>query len=143
MSPEERARETMARRGADVSRYLGAEARGEKPVPPPGVEAYMAEAIRAAEEAAYERAAKLASEGLRYLLDVDQCCRLADYIRSLSTQCPNCENGSGYTRRVGRDNEEIVENCDDHRPVRSLRSGGAAARGSDGATNGSNEGEGR
>jgi hypothetical protein len=29
--------------------------------------------------------------------------------------CPNCENGSGWNRRLGRDNDEIVEECRDHR----------------------------
>jgi hypothetical protein len=32
-------------------------------------------------------------------------------------RCPNCENGSGYTRRVGRDNDEIVEDCPNHVPA--------------------------
>lgn len=30
--------------------------------------------------------------------------------------CPNCENGSGFTRRLGRDNDEIVEGCTNHLP---------------------------
>jgi hypothetical protein len=34
----------------------------------------------------------------------------------MSGKCPNCENGSGYVRRVGRDNDEIVEDCPDHQP---------------------------
>lgn len=31
--------------------------------------------------------------------------------------CPNCENGSGWTRHLGRDNNEIVEECHDHLPA--------------------------
>jgi hypothetical protein len=33
------------------------------------------------------------------------------------TACPNCENGSGWTRHLGRNNDEIVEKCHDHRPA--------------------------
>jgi tRNA-splicing ligase RtcB len=29
-------------------------------------------------------------------------------------KCPNCENGSGYTRHVGMGNDEVVEDCRDH-----------------------------
>lgn len=35
---------------------------------------------------------------------------------SAPDRCPNCENGSGYTRRVGRDNDEIVDDCPNHMP---------------------------
>lgn len=30
--------------------------------------------------------------------------------------CPNCECNSGWTRHLGRNNDEIVEACEDHRP---------------------------
>jgi len=33
--------------------------------------------------------------------------------------CPNCENNSGYVRHVGRDNDEVVEDCPDHKPEQS------------------------
>jgi hypothetical protein len=42
-------------------------------------------------------------------------------------RCPNCENGSGYVRRVGRDNDEIVEDCPDHRAPAPLPASGEAA----------------
>ena len=29
-------------------------------------------------------------------------------------KCPNCENGSGHTRHLGRDNEEVVGDCPFH-----------------------------
>jgi len=29
-------------------------------------------------------------------------------------KCPNCENGSGYTRHLGMDNDEVVEDCKNH-----------------------------
>jgi hypothetical protein len=39
---------------------------------------------------------------------------VAAFLRRLASTCPNCENGSGYTRHLGRDNDEIVENCPNH-----------------------------
>jgi hypothetical protein len=30
--------------------------------------------------------------------------------------CPNCENDSGWTRHLGREGEEVVEACPNHRP---------------------------
>ncbi len=34
--------------------------------------------------------------------------------------CPHCESNSGYTRSVGRDNDEIVEDCPHCNPPKSI-----------------------
>jgi len=44
------------------------------------------------------------------VLEVDLTEQLAQQLRS--QDCPDCENGSGWTRHLGMNNDEIVEPCE-------------------------------
>lgn len=82
MTPEERARATLNRRGDDVDAYLKAKARGERPPHVGSVDAYVASAIREAEDAALEKAAEVAARAW-HLMDIRERLGLSAEIRSL------------------------------------------------------------
>jgi hypothetical protein len=57
-------------------------------------------------------------------LHVDHPGRCAPTLVELKPVCPRCENNSGYYRTLGRDNDEIVNNCERCNPDQSSSSSG-------------------